>query len=1057
MLKALFDIRPPEKYPILILFSMFFCIVFSSITGSAMKDAIFLIHYEKTYLPIMYLFVAFVMIVFIKIYNETSEGKNQLSLLKITGAIFSLSLLVIQFFLNGIIIPFFYIWIEIVTIFSVMQFWIVAGEIFNARQAKRLFPLIIAGGSLAAILSGYSIKPFLTYFSSHNLIYLTIGFLLTNIFMAMFLNPYLSTNEVVTTEPMVGFNINNIRKDPYLVSIGIMIALSAIISRIIDYQFKIVAASTFPDQEALVSFFGTYYGLSGFATLLMQLSVTGFILKKLGILLGLLILPISLAIGSLGFLYSGTLIMIFIAKFSDQVFKFSINNSIKELLWLPISAKKKLQTKPIIDGVLRSGMEGLSGLIIFLLVMLSILPQSQIHFLSILVLIGIIAWVWNSFGLVKGYISSIMNSIENRRLNLDEIKFSINDSNTTETLEKALLEKNELRQLFAIDLLWKLPLTPWKDTLEYLFDKGPLTIQRAILELTWQKQDIISNQLVMDKIKKENNLSPHALLCANDRGIKELISTYSNFSKHKNKSIMVAYHVTVLSKNMENLKSKREVEKIHTSGNEEYQIELINFLKRYPQLLSPKHITNYLKNGTTNIKNDILSFLARNPSSSYFENIFVLLEKPETIMSATKALLEINHYDAYFEMAKAISSPKVNIKSKKLSLRLLPKFINNQPVDFLFENLNSSHLSLVNETSDALIGISKKQILSNNHFDLIQKSITSLAHRAFQLHLFKSTIDNESSSSLIKDHIDYDLSILIPVLLKLGTLKEPKIPIEKYIGYVESDDKELLPYVLELVDSTFSATSKKFILPLIDPDVRPSKIAIGLFDTKFLSKNEILQSWIQSNHPWKKSVALNYCLRNEKIDILKKIEWKTENEDYVDHKVYALLNDSEKKYLNRNFLNNKILIEETPVMYSILEKTILLKSVDLFQNIPGNVLSKISQITSEIHLEDKDIIFNEGEPGDSLFVIISGGVEIIKDNHTIAVLEQGSCMGEMSLLDHEPRSAKAITNGETILLKIEQRGFFELMAGNSEIMKQIVKLLTKRLRQTNQKLTDSEK
>ena len=51
-----------------------------------------------------------------------------------------------------------------------------------------------------------------------------------------------------------------------------------------------------------------------------------------------------------------------------------------------------------------------------------------------------------------------MNSIENRRLNLDEIKFSINDSNTIETLQKALLEKNELRQLFAIDLLWNLPL-----------------------------------------------------------------------------------------------------------------------------------------------------------------------------------------------------------------------------------------------------------------------------------------------------------------------------------------------------------------------------------------------------------------------------------------------------------------------------------------------------------------------------------------------------------------------------------------------------------------------
>ena len=144
-------------------------------------------------------------------------------------------------------------------------------------------------------------------------------------------------------------------------------------------------------------------------------------------------------------------------------------------------------------------------------------------------------------------------------------------------------------------------------------------------------------------------------------------------------------------------------------------------------------------------------------------------------------------------------------------------------------------------------------------------------------------------------------------------------------------------------------------------------------------------------------------------------------------------------------------------MYSILEKTILLKSVNLFQNIPGNILSKIAQIASEIHLEEKDIIFKEGDSGSSLFVIISGKVDIIKNNQIIANLEQGNCIGEMSLLDQEPRSADAVASGESILLKIDQNGFFELMASNSEIIKQIMKMLTKRLRQTNKKLTDSLK
>ena len=84
-------------------------------------------------------------------------------------------------------------------------------------------------------------------------------------------------------------------------------------------------------------------------------------------------------------------------------------------------------------------------------------------------------------------------------------------------------------------------------------------------------------------------------------------------------------------------------------------------------------------------------------------------------------------------------------------------------------------------------------------------------------------------------------------------------------------------------------------------------------------------------------------------------------------------------------------------------------------------------------------------------------MDIIKSNQIIANLEQGNCIGEMSLLDQEPRSADAISNGESTLLKIDQDGFFELMASNSEIIKQIMKMLTRRLRQTNKKLTDSPK
>ncbi|MEL1227110.1 MAG: cyclic nucleotide-binding domain-containing protein, partial [Candidatus Neomarinimicrobiota bacterium] len=73
----------------------------------------------------------------------------------------------------------------------------------------------------------------------------------------------------------------------------------------------------------------------------------------------------------------------------------------------------------------------------------------------------------------------------------------------------------------------------------------------------------------------------------------------------------------------------------------------------------------------------------------------------------------------------------------------------------------------------------------------------------------------------------------------------------------------------------------------------------------------------------------------------------------------------------------------------------------------------------------------------------------------ITILEEGDCIGEMALLDQEPRSAGALAIVDSILLKIDQEGFYELMSTNPEIMKQIVMILTQRVREMNKKVTSS--
>ena len=175
-------IKEGELKPLIFLFALFFCIVSISITGSSVRDTFFLINFDKSYLPVMYILIAVCMAWIISIYKKLTSDKNPISIIATSNFIFFIPILYLKFNLNGILIPIFYIWIEVITVLSILQFWILAGDVFNPRQAKRLFTLIGAGGSFSGISIGYIIKPYVTYFGTENLLYLTMVFIFFSIF-----------------------------------------------------------------------------------------------------------------------------------------------------------------------------------------------------------------------------------------------------------------------------------------------------------------------------------------------------------------------------------------------------------------------------------------------------------------------------------------------------------------------------------------------------------------------------------------------------------------------------------------------------------------------------------------------------------------------------------------------------------------------------------------------------------------------------------------------------------------------------------------------------------
>ncbi|RMG16906.1 MAG: cyclic nucleotide-binding domain-containing protein [Deltaproteobacteria bacterium] len=135
-------------------------------------------------------------------------------------------------------------------------------------------------------------------------------------------------------------------------------------------------------------------------------------------------------------------------------------------------------------------------------------------------------------------------------------------------------------------------------------------------------------------------------------------------------------------------------------------------------------------------------------------------------------------------------------------------------------------------------------------------------------------------------------------------------------------------------------------------------------------------------------------------------------------------------------------------MLTTVEKVLFLKSIELFEQIPGEDLAQIALITEELTLDAGEVVFEEGEMGDALFLLIEGRVSVRRGDRVIAELGPGECFGEMAILDSSPRSATVAALEEASCLKIEREDFYDIMAEKPEIAQGVIKVLMRRLRRS---------
>jgi len=242
----------------------------------------------------------------------------------------------------------FYVWLSVYNVFVVSVFWSFMADIWTSEQARRLFGFIAAGGSIGSILGSTSVTALIKPVGSLVLILGSAALLEATARMAKWLARRARAS---SPRPIGGGLLDGFWhavRSPYLFGIVMMTFLFTTTSTFL-YAVQIAAISGWGDPASRTQFFSAEDLIVNFATLLIQVTMTGRIVRRLGIGGALALTPAVTAIGFAVIAFVPGLWPVAVFFVVRRILHFGVDRPAKEMLFTAVERDDRYKTKSFID------------------------------------------------------------------------------------------------------------------------------------------------------------------------------------------------------------------------------------------------------------------------------------------------------------------------------------------------------------------------------------------------------------------------------------------------------------------------------------------------------------------------------------------------------------------------------------------------------------------------------------------------------------------------------------------------------------------------------------
>jgi AAA family ATP:ADP antiporter len=712
----------------------------------------------------------------------------------------------------------YWVWASVLIIVLMTQFWMIINEVFNPREAKRLIGFCGSGGILGGIIGGLLAR-FLTKANLTNLLLpLACALLFACIFVvrAIFIvrRKKLPSAESIPPKqeqieaPKFGFkdNFNKVRKNSYLRLISSLVIITVIVSTFIDFQFSSAVDEYYrigfiQPKEAMQAFFGLFYaGLLTFSFFL-NLFLTSKILRNFGIRFTLLLTPAVLLMCSLGIIFAPfTLLPAIFIKGSDEGLAFSLHQSVKEILYIPVASDLKAKVKPFIDMFINRFAKVFAAI---LLLVIALFLHKEIKGLTPIfdpglskdliwgVLILLAIWVIISLKIGKEYLGAIRKNIKIKWGRADKDLAEKLDVDYTKLVFDTIESKSRSSVLYAMhlyDLLEKDKLTP--EIKEMITQKADEVTASSLGDL-FNAEGASWFPDVDDDISQENFITD----------IREIVS-------------LDAYQQVM------GLHVEKEQEK-----SEESEINRMEMAKAIGLMEPDAPLVNKLEplilDESPEVSCYAIRSAARLKKAEHIPAIIQKLDNPKTHEDAVSALKTYSH-SAMSTLEAYLDDSQKDIQQRKAVVKVLANIGSQDTVRILLRELDRETEGLETEIVDALDRIRSEKVDIHFPAKLAQRGTLSIIKRYCQTFIDLHRIEPSDKNAEHRTRLEKKLRIFFVDIFKMLGLYYPHEDIVRARQNLETGTPNSVAYAIELLDNTLRKDIKDAVIPLVE-DLSPGE------------------------------------------------------------------------------------------------------------------------------------------------------------------------------------------------------------------------------------------